>query len=158
MRDIEKSFKEKLYECNRHCQKIEDAKEYLSNIIPLTSDSYAKIDKITSSFIDQLIFRFSKLQDSVGEYVLRNILILEKEDVKKLTFLDILNRFEELELLKKDEWLKLRELRNEIAHEYSFNQEEVVENINLIYEKSDDLVDIYKRLSSYVEKKFGITS
>ncbi len=39
---------------------------------------------------------------------------------------------ESLELIDKNEWLNLRELRNEIAHEYSFNQDEIVDNLKLL--------------------------
>jgi len=38
-----------------------------------------------------------------------------------MTFLDILNRLEGLEIINKNRWLNLREVRNEIAYEYSFN-------------------------------------
>lgn len=156
MKDIHNTFKEKLYECKKHIEKIEDAKEYLQDKIPIDVESYQQIDKITSSFIDQLIYRFLKLQDTIGESIFKSILILSHEDVKKMTFIDILNRFEELELLDKTLWLSLRELRNDIAHEYSFNQEEVVDNINLIYSKSSLLIDTFKVLENYIEDKFEV--
>jgi len=38
-----------------------------------------------------------------------------------MTFLDILNRLEGLEIIDKNRWLNLREVRNEIAYESSFN-------------------------------------
>jgi len=143
MQDIKNTFQEKIYECNKHIEKMNDAKEYLKDIMPLSLEKYMLLDKIESSFIDQLNFRFSKLQDTMGESLFKSILIMSKEEVKKKTFLDILNRLEELEIINKNEWLKLREVRNEIAHEYSFNQEEVVDNINLIFTKSDDLINTY---------------
>lgn len=68
-----------------------------------------------------------------------------------MTFLDILNKLEKLEVLDKSRWLTLREVRNEIAHEYSFNQDEVVNNINLIYEKSDELIEIYSDLNKFIK-------
>ncbi len=156
MQDIKNTFKEKLYECGKHVQKIEDAKEYLKEIMPLNMDRYIKLNKIESSFIDQLNFRFSKLQDTIGESVFKSILIMSKEEVKKMTFLDILNRLEELEVVDTNEWLKLREVRNEIAHEYSFNQEEVVDNINLIYTKSEKLLEIYQKVCEFIQVKFSI--
>ena len=127
-------------------------KEYLASIMPLTVDGYLEIDKIQSSFIDQLNFRFSKLQDTIGESILKGVLVLSKEDVKKMTFIDILNRLEGLEIIDKNIWLNLREVRNEIAHEYSFNQNEVVDNINLIYRKSDELIVIYEKLVLFIER------
>ena len=57
----------------------------------------------------------------MGGRIFPAILSLAQEDVKKKTFIDILNRLEELEVLDKNQWLNLREARNEIAHEYSFN-------------------------------------
>ncbi len=151
-KDRDDSFSKKIYECNKHIEKLNDAREYLQNIIPLTLETYSNIDKIQSSFIDQLNFRFSKLQDTIGESILKGLLIKSKENVEKMTFLDILNRLEKLEILDKARWLELREVRNEIAHEYSFNQNEVVENINLIYEKTDDLISIYNDVYKFIRE------
>ena len=156
MIDKSDTFKQKLYECNKHIEKINDAKGYLKDIMPLSIEKYQTLSKIESSFIDQLIFRFSKLQDSIGESIFRGILILSQENVKKMTFLDILNRLEELEIIDKNRWLKLREIRNEIAHEYSFNQKEVIDNINLVYNEINTLKNIYKNICKFIEEKFNI--
>lgn len=156
MKRVDFALKQKLYECDKHKEKILDAKEFLKPIMPLTLEKYQNLTKIESSFIDQLNFRFSKLQDSMGSSIFKSLLILSKEDVKMMTFLDILNRLEELGVLKKDMWLNLREVRNEIAHEYSFNQEEVVDNINMIYNKSDNLLEIYENVKNFLKIKFNI--
>ena len=151
-KDINDSFNRKMYECDKHIEKLNDAKEYLKDTIPLTTKNYLTIDKIQSSFIDQFNFRFSKLQDTIGESILKGILILAEENVEKMTFLDILNRLEKLDIVDKNRWLELREVRNEIAHEYSFNQDEVVDSINLIYDKSDELISIYSDICKYMDK------
>jgi len=152
MKDIKDTFQKKIYECNKHIEKINIAKKHLADLVPLTLEKYLQISEIESSFIDQLNFRFSKLQDTIGETILKGILILSQEPVEKMTFLDILNRLEKLDILNKDLWLELREVRNEISHEYSFNQEEVVDNINLVYRKVDELILIYERLLKFIEK------
>lgn len=152
--DSEASFKEKLYECQQHVEKIITAKKYLSSIMPLSVERYHALSDIELSFIDQLIFRFSKLQDTMGEKIFPFILVLAKEDVKKKTFVDILNRLEELEVLDRTEWLKLREIRNEIAHEYSFNKDEVIDSIVSIYEISDELLSIYNATYQFCKDKF----
>lgn len=154
-RDIEKSFREKLYECQKHVEKIIVSKTHLSFIMPLSVESYLNLNDVDMSFVDQLIFRFSKLQDTMGEKVFPFILVLSKEEVKKKTFIDILNRLEELEIVDKNHWLKLREIRNDIAHEYSFNSEEVVESITAIYNITDELIDIYKTVVMFCNNKFN---
>ena len=120
MKDIKQTFIEKLHECNQHKKRLLIAKRYLSSVMSLNVKQYNTLDEVQMSFIDQMIYRFSKLQDTMGEKIFPAILMLFGEDVKKLTFIDRLNRLEELELLYKDEWMSLRKVRNEIAHEYSF--------------------------------------
>ncbi len=156
MLNKKETFLEKLYECERHKEKIDDAKSYLVGIMPLDLEKYRHIDKIESSFIDQLVYRFSKLQDTMGEALFKSILLLSRESIKKMTFLDILNRLEELDILRKDEWIALREIRNEVTHEYSFNQQEVVDGINLIYQKSETLLHIYQDVKQFAEKRLEI--
>ena len=152
--NIKNTFKEKLYECDKHIEKITVSKKYLSNLMPLSVDSYLSMDDIQISFVDQLIYRFSKLQDTMGEKIFPSILILSQENVKNKTFIDILNRLEELEVLDKNKWLRLREVRNEIAHEYSFNTDEVVDSIESIFYKSDELIEIYNNTLSFCKDKF----
>lgn len=153
--DIRNTFKEKIYECDKHVEKIASAKRNLKKYFPLTSEVYSDMNEISISFIDQLIFRFSKLQDTLGESIFPSILILGEEDVKRKTFIDILNRLEELEIIDRNRWLELREVRNEIAHEYSFNTEEVVGSISDVYEKCDEMLVIYNRIKAFCENKFG---
>ncbi len=158
MREIKESFIEILYECNQHKKRLLKAKEHLKDSMPLDVNRYNTLDEILMSFIDQIVFRFSKLQDTMGEKIFPKILILLGEDIKKLSFIDRLNRLEELELLYKDEWMFLRKIRNEIAHEYSFNQKEIVDSINLVFEKIDDLLRIYQDIYSYCFKKFDFVN
>jgi len=154
MTDIINIFKEKIYECDRHVEKINISKSHLSSVLPLSTQRYLKLGDVEISFIDQLIFRFSKLQDTLGEKIFPFILILSKENVKRKTFIDILNRLEELEVVDKDKWLRLREIRNNIAHEYSFNLDEVVNSIELIYDVSDELIKIYEDMLLFCNDRF----
>lgn len=151
---IQQSFKEKLYECRKHVEKITVARHYLSKYMPLTVEIYASLNDIEVSFVDQLVFRFSKLQDTLGEKVFPAILRLTEEEVKRKTFIDILNRLEELGIIEKNEWLKLREIRNQIAHEYSFNTDEQVESITNVYKACSDLITINHDIDKFCQDKF----
>ena len=76
MSDVSYTFKEKIFECDKPVQKIQIAKQYLNEVMPFSVESYAQISDIHASFVDQLIFRFSKLQDTIGESLFPAILIL----------------------------------------------------------------------------------
>lgn len=143
MKDIKNTFCEKLYECNQHKSKILKAKKYLKEEMPLTLEVYKTLDDAKLSFIDQLIFRFSKLQDTMGENLFSSFMELIGEESKKMTFIDKLNRLEELAILYKNNWMGLRKDRNEIAHE-----------INIIYADTDNLLNIYDVFYKYCFNKF----
>lgn len=154
MKDKTNTFIEKLYECNQHKKRIILAKKKLNKIMPLTSHKYRNLDDDFMSYIDQFIFRFSKMQDTMGEKLFPSFLELTGEEIKSKTFIDRLNRLEELGLVDKNEWMELRRNRNEVSCEYSFNQDEVVDGINLIYNSSDRLLSIYDNFYKYCQNKF----
>ena len=158
MKDIKATFVEKLHECNQHRKRVLEAKSRLEVFMPLNVEKYANLESLMISVIDQMIFRFSKLQDTMGDKIFPAILELSGEDVKKMTFIDRLNRLEELGLLYKNEWMSLRKDRNEIAHEYSFNQDEVVDSINIIYNRVDVLIKIYDDIYRYIQEKLLYTN
>ena len=56
--------------------------------MPLDTEQYNDLDGLQVSVIDQMIFRFSKLQDTMGEKLFPSILKLNGESVKKMTFID----------------------------------------------------------------------
>ncbi len=154
MRDRQETFIEKLHECNQHKKRLLSAKNRLKKLMPLDINEYNKLDETTISVIDQMIFRFSKLQDSMSEKIFPSILELAGEKVKQMTFIDRLNRLKELGLVDREKWMSLRKERNEIAHEYSFNQDEVIDSINLIFERVDELLEIYSVFCLYSFEKF----
>ena len=151
-----KILKERLFEASLHKKRLQSALHKLKFIMPLDTEKYSELDDIFISILDQMLFRFTKLQDTLGEKVFPLILELSKEPVKKMSFIDRLNRLEELEVLDKVEWVGLRANRNEIAHEYSYNEEDIVENIEFIYTKSANLITIYDKIYNYCYTKFDI--
>ena len=152
------TLSEKLYECSIHKKRLLSATSKLKYLMPLTVEKYNELDDIFISLIDQMLYRFSKLQDTIEEKVFPAILLLNGEDVKKMSFIDRLNRLEELELVDKNLWMLLRKERNEISHEYSFNQEEIIEAINEIYEKTNTIIEIFDKIYNYSTDKFDITA
>ena len=102
------TLKEKLYECSSHQKRLLIPKEYLQNTVPLDIELFKKLDEIQMSFVDQMVYRFSKLKETMGEKIFPSILLLGGEDVKKMTFIDRLNRLEELGVVEKEEWMRLR--------------------------------------------------
>ena len=122
--------------------------------MPLNAESFQRLNEDEIEHIDQFLFRFSKLQDAIGEKLFILLLeCLQEEHIKNRPFIDILNRLEQLGLLEdKNFWLELRKIRNNIAHQYEDEPQLAAEALNAIYAKKSVLENIYILLkASYVE-------
>ena len=141
-------------ECDKHIQRMESASKRIKHLIPLDVDSFNTLTDDDIAYFDQFFFRFSKLQDAMGEKLFSNILVfLKEENIASKPFIDILNRLEQLGLLDKNKWLELRELRNELAHEYDDNAPGMTTAINNVFSNKDILIDIYTRIKNYFKEK-----
>ena len=69
--------------------------------------------------IDQFVFRFIKLQDTLGEHVLRSFASeILAEPVNDAPLIDVLMRLERYGFLETVQWARWRSLRNSLTHEY----------------------------------------
>ena len=59
---IESSIKE----CNSHLEKCKRARGLLRETLPLSQDSFKELEEEKIEHIDQFIYRFTKMQDSMG--------------------------------------------------------------------------------------------
>ena len=154
MNEIEQKLVMILYECNQHKKMIENSYALMESYLPLTEKSYKNFSIEEIGNIDKFLFRFSKLQDSMGEKLFSTLLFLLGEEYSKKPFIDMLNRLETMELLYKQEWLDLRTIRNNVFHEYSFNIDELVDSLNEIYATTDKILTVYETFYDYCFEKF----
>jgi len=131
-----------LSESLKHLKRLNDAFSQLQlhYNMPLTKQSYRKIltDLPSLAYSDQIIYRFSKLQDCMGAKLFKSLLLYQGENVDK-PFLDILNELEKMDIIMVDEWFEMRDLRNEISHDYEGSDNKAIEILNTIYELKGEL-------------------
>jgi hypothetical protein len=135
--------------CALHLMRMDFAKSKVEPFLPLNRDNYYDLDDITIGFLDQFIFRFSKLQDIMGSRLFPSILELLAEPVSEKAFIDILNRLEKLEIIESAlQWIELRKIRNDIAHEYPASITERIEGINILFDNLELLKQIVEKCRS----------
>lgn len=139
--------------CDKHILRIGEALCGLRVHLPITLETYQSFDTDQIRCIDQFIFRFSKLQDAIGAKIFRYTLEILEEDVTSLPMRDILNRLERFNIIPSaDEWIYIRELRNEIAHDYPLYENEIVAILNELVVKVEVVIDIYNKLKAYISQ------
>lgn len=132
--------------CALHLKRMDFARSKVEPFLPLKRDNYYDLDDNTIGFLDQFIFRFSKLQDMMGSRLFPSILELLAEPVTEKAFIDILNRLEKLEIIESAlHWIEIRKIRNDIAHEYPASLTERIEGINILFDNLEILKQIIEK-------------
>lgn len=150
-------LKESVKLCDVHHERMFYAYGKVRHKFPLTETSYERLSKDELSYLDQLIFRFSKLQDSMGRRIFPDLLEALGEDIYDKPFIDKLNLLERLELLDDHKsWLSLRETRNLVTHEYPIEPAEIIEGLNDLAHGVETLSGIWENLKSYIQDRFKL--
>lgn len=123
-----------IQKCRIHLNRLRYASRQVKELFPLTEENYRTLSDSKIGNIDQLVFRFTKLQDELGNNTFRFLLEYLQEDIAGKPFRDILSTLERLFIIdSSDTWLSLRELRNDLAHEYPMMVEETIEKLNYLF-------------------------
>ncbi|MDQ7090354.1 MAG: nucleotidyltransferase substrate binding protein [Methylococcales bacterium] len=146
-------FEKNLKEAAIHLQRINEAFEELSinYSFPIETEDFLKIlvNRNELAFADQIIYRFSKTQDSMGAKLFKSFVQYQGENINR-PFLDILNSLEKLDILDVEKWFELREIRNEIAHDYEENELLAKTILNNIYRYKEELNTILNMLEQQI--------
>lgn len=152
--ELNDKLKETLAICDLHFQRMMFAFESIEQYFPLTEFDFSQISPIELALFDQLIYRFSKLQDSMGSRLFKQLLESLEEDTSGLPFIDILYKMEKLNLLEDaKDWIVLRQTRNTVSHEYPFYKEVQIEELNLLPEEVEKLKTIWIKLKEYASNR-----
>lgn len=147
-------FKSTIEICNIHKERIQMAYELLNQKFPFTSDKIEHLNQLELGMSEMLINRFSKLQDTIGEKIFPNVLILLGEDIYQKTPIDRLNMLEKLGIIEDaNEWQDYRTARNAATHEYPDNLNRMAENLNHIMTLSQKLVTFWEGLHQFIISK-----
>lgn len=151
----EQSMRTYLAECSLHAEVLDEGLVDAKAWTPFSSGIL--IEKEMLRILDQIAYRFAKLQDSMGEKVMPLILELAQETVpENATFAEKLNRLERIGAIPSaDEWKKFRVVRNALAHEYPEDPELRVSAINRFLEGAAALSALYRFVREYITVHFS---
>ena len=102
--------------------------------------------------LEALCSRFARASDILIQKLLRLIDMLDLETPGTLR--DRINRAEKKSLIKGDDAISIRDLRNEIAHDYI--AEAVYELSQNVLEYTPALLEAYQNVCKYAKQKYGI--
>lgn len=98
---------------------------------------------------ESLTSRFARSSDIYTQKVMKGIIGLLREEAN--TFIDRANWFEKLEISSAEDLKLIRDLRNEISHEYRID--DISEIFESVVEYSHKLIEIIEKTKEFSEKK-----
>lgn len=137
---IELKLEPALKECQLHQRRIDYALGQLQSRLPVTASQWENLDDETVADIDQLLFRYNKLQDAMGQRLFPAILHLGAEWHDDETFIDKLNRLEKIGAIPSAaQWNEIRVIRNRMTHEYPDAPQYNAENLQRVVDSISSL-------------------
>lgn len=135
--------------CETHREGLTDALSDLEKR-KLGEEEIGDLSKEDRRLLDQFAYRYTRLQDDMGQRLLPAVLRALGEDVATMPAIDRFNRLEQLDWLPSaEEWAELRRVRNEYTHEYPETMQERFERLQLALESARRLIEI---LAVFTEK------
>ncbi len=141
-------------ECRAHQKRLSKAAQKIEIRLPFEPDDIEGMSDDDCAWLDQYLYRFTKLQDAMGERLFSASLLMLSEDFSRKPFVDMLNRLEALRLIPSRQWWELqREMRNQIAHEYPDRRLEQCAAINAICGESEELLRVLDSIIETIEMR-----
>lgn len=139
--------------CAAHRQALMDALADMGrrHLTPADIENPSKDDR---RLLDQFAYRFTRLQDDMGARLLPAILRALGEDIASLSVIDRLHRLEQLNMLQStEEWLELRQIRNEFSHDDPATPEERFERLTFAIQAAQRLLVILDTLTDKLHQR-----
>lgn len=140
-------------ECKKHIERLEYAKKNMKSLMPLTGKKYENLENEEVIYIDQFLYRFAKLQDAIGQKLIKSLYEVLGEGAENNSFRDVFDKLEQIGIIENyEEWNSLREIRNELSHEYGDDIKESATKLNMIYKMDKTLIKYFNDIENYYEK------
>ncbi|MEO5339503.1 MAG: hypothetical protein H7837_03145 [Magnetococcus sp. MYC-9] len=142
-----------VWECAKHRQRLHAAWLEAVDFAALQGDSPDSLTETQVRTLDQLVFRFGRLQDALGVRLLPALMQHALDWREQDTLLDLLNRAEKRGMIPSaDQWVALRHLRNQTAHEYPDRPEQLMNSLRACVAHTPLLEEIHQHLAAWAER------
>lgn len=135
-----------LDQCRRHLHYLRAASARIP--WPLTAEQMESPADGLVAALDQFAFRFSRLQDTLGQQAFRAVLVgILREPYEDSPMRDLLDRLERLRLLPSaDRWEEIRAARNALAHDYPDAAAQRAARLNLARPMVEEMAAVLESL------------
>jgi hypothetical protein len=137
----------------KECRYLQQTDSRLFDI-PITTERVAQLETESdlAERLDAFVGRFGRLQDTVGDKLLPALLSALGESPASV--IDNLDKAERLGLIQSaDDWLAIRQLRNQMVHEYVEDAALLVNALQRSHEFVPVLIEVAEQMMGEVQRR-----
>jgi uncharacterized protein with HEPN domain len=137
----------------KECQHLATTDSRLfKSLFTLAEVALLETDPDLAERVEAFVGRFGRLQDTVGDKLLPQLLAALGEKIASV--MDNLDRAERLGLIKSaDEWMTMRNLRNQMIHEYVEDPVLLANALQTGHSFVPELIDAAGKMLAEIEKR-----
>ena len=143
-----RSLDELLVECDLHFLALQEAMARCPSHLSVEHLTTRNPELIAA--LDQFAYRFTKLQDVMSVQLFRRFALdVLHEPVESMPVIDILNLLERYRYLPSVmRWQEIREIRNQISHEYTLEHDELIITLDIAFAMVSEMATIVSTLKA----------
>lgn len=137
-----RSLDDLLNECDLHLLALQEAMARCPQSLTVAHFTTRNPDLVAA--LDQFAYRFAKLQDVMSVRLFRRFALdALHEPVESLPVIDILNLLERYQYLPSTvRWQEIREIRNQITHEYRLDPSELIVTLQIAFGMVAEMAEV----------------
>jgi len=152
MRNTKEILKKRLEKAQKHYEALSGYKKYISKMgdiyTPYIFDSLSIEEK---AVLEAYLKRFASLQDYLGAKIFP--LLLEVAGINAAKMSEVLYYIEKEEIIDSFEnWVELREIRNDLEHDYPDELEEALNDLKICVDNFEKLEKYFLNSKNFFEK------
>ena len=151
-------LKKRFYKLDKHYEAFRDYHQLIENFLDqndvLTVEKFNFIDPKDRALFDAYIKRFASIQDFLGAKIFP--LLVEISGIGSVKMTEVLYQMEREEVIDSiASWIELREIRNELEHDYPDELEEALKDLKFCIESFSLLESYFFNAKKFAKRFVG---
>ena len=146
-------LKKRLSKLNSHYLALKEYKEFISDldenkIFDIYQFKY--IDTPTKAVLEAYLKRFASIQDYLGAKIFPALLQISGISYSKMS--EVILLIEKEGIISFDEWIKFREIRNELEDDYPDDLEEALNDLKFCIDNFEKIEEIISKVFEFAKR------
>ena len=158
MSDVKEILKKRLIKLEKHYLTLKEYKSLINTLVIEQNiyhpDVFNALAPEKRAIVDAYLKRFSAIQDFLGAKIFSLLLEIAGIDGSKMS--EVLYHVEKEGIIDSlEQWIELREIRNELEHDYPEDLEAALEDLKFFIDHFKTLETYFHNVTSFA-KRYGV--